>query len=112
MVANICFTDCAENRIRDRMAEDIRVAMAVETMRVRNRHAAEDERAPFGELVHVVADADEVHSAGRSSILPFHARTETLSGKSVRVVISKRPPAFSRMIFPAATSHKETLCSR
>src|SRR5687767_3273876 len=112
MVANICFTDCPENRIRDRMAEDIRVAMAVETMRVGNHHAAEDEGTAFGEGVHIIANADEVHSAGRSSILPFHARTETLSGKSARVVISKLPPAFSRIIFPAATSHNETLCSR
>ena len=110
-MADVAFADRAEDRIGDGVAEHVGIAVAVEPVRVRDLDSAEDQFAPLGEAVDVVAGADEIHSCARSWIFPFHARTEILSGLSARVVISKRPPAFSTSSLPAATSHRLTLCS-
>ncbi len=48
----------AQERIADRMQEDIRVAMAQEALLVRDLDAADDELAPRDELVDVESLAD------------------------------------------------------
>jgi hypothetical protein len=57
MEADVAFTDCAEDCVRNGVAEDIGIGVSVQALVMRNGHAAEDEWATVGEAVDIVADA-------------------------------------------------------
>ena len=65
-MANVALPQGAEDRIANRMDQNVRVRMTVQTFGVMNIHAAQDEFATFDQTVHVVADAHVNH--GRQSI--------------------------------------------
>src|SRR5277367_5599313 len=62
-MADVRFAERAEERIADGVHERVGVRMAVETLRVRNLDAAEDEFASRDQRVNVVADANVNHAA-------------------------------------------------
>ncbi len=112
VMADVAFADRAEHRVGDRVREHVRIAMAVEAVRVRDLDAAENERAAFREAMHVVADAGESHVLNSEiDDARLEATTEILSGLSSRGVISNFPPAASTRSLPAATSQRLTDCS-
>ena len=45
MLSEIAQRERAENRIGERVQQDVRIRMAEQAARVRNRHATDDERA-------------------------------------------------------------------
>lgn len=63
MTADVAERRRAEQCVGDRVQQYVRVRVAEQAALVRNRHAADDERAPRNELVHVVALSDsEIHA--------------------------------------------------
>src|SRR4051812_40325218 len=62
MMADVAFADRAEDRVGDGVRENVGVRVAVKAVRMRNLHAAENERAAFRETMDVVADAGEGHA--------------------------------------------------
>ena len=64
MKADVAFANRAEDRVRDGMRKDIRIAVPIEAETMGNLHAAEDQCAPSGKAMHVVADAGDCHAAG------------------------------------------------
>ena len=59
MVADVPGGDRAEQRVGNRVDEDIRIGMAVETLIVRDLDAAEDQRSACDQRVYVVTDTGE-----------------------------------------------------
>ena len=66
-VSDVCLSDCAEDGVRDRMKESVGVGMSVETSRVRNLHAAEDQLPTLDELVNIIANSDALHGGSIGS---------------------------------------------
>src|SRR5271163_498101 len=62
-MADVRFAKRAEERVADGVHERVGVRMAVETPRVRDLDAAEDEFASRDQRVNVVADANVNHAA-------------------------------------------------
>ena len=112
MMPDIEFADRTENRIRNRVAKDVGIAVAFESMRMRNLDSAENQRAPFGKAMHVVTDStsSRCHQSFKS-ITPLEAMMLYLSFMSLRGRRSTEPPAVSTKIQPAAISHKLMPCS-
>ena len=113
MVTDIFFADRSEQRIRNRMRENVRVRMSVESMRVRNLDATENE---FTTLRQVDARRNRCRNESCASQLAKSIRRSDatmlyLSFISVRGVISTTPPAVSTRIQPAAMSQKLIPCS-
>ena len=120
MKADVPFADCAECRIRDRMAERVRVRVPVEACVVRDIDPAEDEFASADEPVNVIADAEEIHEFVRALtiIITIPAafarswrRRKTCRDSPARVSIFTEPPADSTRRIPAAMSQRLTDCS-
>src|SRR5437588_4851109 len=111
MMTDVVFADRAQQRIRDRVADHVRVRMPVESALVRNLDTAQDQFASGREPMRVVtiSAADRAHSF--KSITPFQAMMLYLSFMSVRGFISTVPPAVSTRIHPAAMSHRLMPCS-
>ena len=111
MMPDIAFTDRAQERVRDRMADHIGIRMSLETAVVRNLDAAQDQFAARREPMRIVtiSTPDRAHSF--KSITPFDATMLYLSFMSVRGFISTVPPAVSTRIQPAAMSHRLMPCS-
>ena len=59
IIADVGFSHRSEHCVRDGVAKDISIRVAVESVGVRNLDSAKDEWAVFRELVNVVADADQ-----------------------------------------------------
>ena len=85
MVTDIFFADRSEQRISNRMREDVRVRVSVESMRVRNLDATENEFAALRQSMRVVTDAaaNRAHHNGKA-IRPLDATMLYLSFISVR----------------------------
>lgn len=111
MMTDVAFADRAQQRVRDRVADHVRVRMSVETAIVWNLHAAENQLPPGGEPMRIVtiSAADRAHNF--KSTTPFDATMLYLSFMSLRGFISTVPPAVSTRIHPAAMSHKLMPCS-
>ncbi len=118
MKSDVPFADRPEHGIGNGMRENIRIAVSLESARVRNLDSAQNERTSIDKTVNIVANTGKRHRVNNDqnraprSINPLEAHTLILSGLSSRGVISKRPPADSTRSLPAATSHKLTLDSR
>ena len=109
-VTDVGFAGGAEEGIGDRVAEDIGVGVAVETERVGDHHAAEDEGAVHDEAVDIVAYAGGDHSRPRSNF-PLEATMEYFSGREAWGCMFTRPPAVSTRRIPAATSQRLIMLS-
>ena len=87
-VADVRFAERAKERVANGVHERVGVRMAVETLRVRNLHAAEDEPAPGDQLMNIVADANVNHGRMISSSravtkqLFFHGRQPEAKGRA------------------------------
>ena len=62
MLADVARADRAEQRVRDRVRENVCVGMTFQSAWVRDLHAAENQFSPFDEAVNVVADAGANHN--------------------------------------------------
>lgn len=63
MTADVAERRRAEQRVGDRVQQHVRIRVTEQAAFVWNRHAADDEGAPFDELMYVVALSDsEVHA--------------------------------------------------
>ena len=62
MMTDVAFTDRAEQRIGNRVREDVRVGVSVQSARVRNLDPAEDEFAALRQSVRVVTNAGANHA--------------------------------------------------
>ena len=111
MMSDVAFPDCPKERVRDRVANHVRVRMSFEPAIVRNLDAAQDQFASRGEAMRVVTVADPNRAHSFKSITPFDAMTLYLSFMSVRGFMSTRPPAVSIRIQPAAMSQRLMPCS-
>ena len=58
MLADIAQRQRAEQRVTERMQQDITIRMGNEPVPVRNAHTAQGNEIPLAEAVHVVAVAD------------------------------------------------------
>ena len=62
-MADVRLAQRAEHRVADRVHQHVRVRMAVQALRVRNFHAAQDELAARDQLMNVITDANVNHCA-------------------------------------------------
>ena len=62
MLADVARADRTEQRIRDRVRENVCVGMTFQSAWVRDLHAAKNQFSPFDEAVNVVADAGANHN--------------------------------------------------
>src|SRR5581483_3094252 len=108
MLPNIAGTNRAQQRVGDRVRQNICVRMSFQSPRVRDLDAAKDQFPAFSKAMHIVANsASNTH--GRQSfrsITPFDAMMLYLSFMSSRGRRSTVPPAFSTRSQPAAMSHR------
>ena len=111
MMADVALADRAEHGVGDGVSEHVGIAVAIEAVRMRDFHAAEDERAAFDEAMHVVADAGRDSYVPRDRCVRWRRRRRSCPGCPSRGVISNFPPAASTRSLPAATSHRLTDCS-
>ena len=111
MMADIAFADRAQERVRDRMADHIRIRVAIESAIMRNVDAAENQFPPRHQPMGVVTIATPNRAHSFKSITPFDATMLYLSFMSVRGFISTVPPAVSTKIQPAAMSQRLMPCS-
>lgn len=111
MMADVTFADGAQERVRDRMADYVRIRMSFEAAIVRNLDAAQNQFSCRHEPMRVVtiSTPDRAHSF--KSITPFEATMLYLSFMSVRGFMSTVPPAVSTRIQPAAMSQRLMPCS-
>jgi hypothetical protein len=61
MLADVARGNRTEQRIRDRVQQNIRVRVSFQPVRVRNLHAAKNQLSSFGKTMHVVADPTSNH---------------------------------------------------
>src|SRR5439155_17523217 len=61
MLTDVARADCAEQRVRDRMRQNIRVRVAFQTARVRDLDTAEHQSSSLRETMDVVTDAATNH---------------------------------------------------
>ena len=62
-MADVALADGAQDRVADGMHQNIRVGMAVQTLGVRNFHAAQNEFTARHERMDNITDADVIHGA-------------------------------------------------
>ena len=75
-VADVFLANRAQHRVADGVHQRIGVRMAIETFRVRNLHAAENELAPGDQLMNVITNAYVNHA---STVKFFYATKKTFS---------------------------------
>jgi hypothetical protein len=61
MLADIACANCAEQRIRDSVRQNVRVRVSFESARVRNLNTAQNKFSSSGEPMHIVADSATNH---------------------------------------------------
>src|SRR5947208_12186568 len=106
MMSDIALAHRAEQRVRNRVADHVRIRMALQSAIVRNFDTAEDQFASRREAVCIVAISNAECAHSFKSITPLDAMMLYLSFMSVRGFISTMPPAVSTRIHPAAMSHR------
>ena len=99
-----------KQRIGYRMAQDVRIGMALKSKGMIDRHAAQDEKSSGQEAMHIITDAAGKHHIP-SSTIPFEATMENFSAADGWGVSTTLPPALSSRRIPAATSHRLMLLS-
>jgi NAD(P)H-dependent FMN reductase len=96
----------AEHRITNRVHENVGIRVAVETFRVRNFHAAQNELAPLGQLVNVITYAhvnhrrniSATHRATKQFVEPWTPAQEETHGLLDRASILTMLPTLLRRI--------------
>ena len=66
-MADIRLAQRAEDRIANRVHQHVGIRMPVQTLRVRNLHAAQDQFSPLDQGMHIIADANMNHAANYSA---------------------------------------------
>src|SRR5439155_17685229 len=112
VLADVARANRAQQRICDRVGQDVRVRMSFKPARVRDLHAAENQFSSCRKTMHVVADSAPNHR-GQSfkSMTPLEATMLYFSFMSSRGRRSTVPPAVSIKSQPAAMSQRLIPCS-
>jgi hypothetical protein len=61
MVSYIPFTDCPQERIRDRVGENIGIGVAIETTIVWDFNSAQDQLSAGRKTMHIVTNSNAIH---------------------------------------------------
>lgn len=84
VVADVRQAEGAEHGVRNRMGEDVRIRVTLQSVRVWNLDSTENQFAVFGKLVDVVSDSNTGHCEKRASwveeVVPGRSGQQTVGG--------------------------------